>query len=225
MPKPAPKLEIAGLFAALGEPTRLQLVDALSDGSAQSIAALASGLPISRQALTKHLKVLEAAGVTRSRREGRETVYRIDPGGLLAAEQWISAVSHQWDSLIDRLKTHVETPVSDYAGCWTLTSSVISAFSSFEIGQFRLASSASSRSRDSSIPGTSAESVKSERDTWKDSPSWSSLTRASVSSEPSLIPSRAKAKDRAMVKHPACDAAISSSGLVPGSFLKRVEKP
>ena len=109
MPKLAPKPDIAALFAALGEPTRLRLVDALSDGSAQSIAALANGLPISRQALTKHLKVLEAAGVTRSRREGRETVYRIDPGGLIAAEQWIAFVSAQWDSLIDRLKAHVET--------------------------------------------------------------------------------------------------------------------
>ena len=108
MPKPAPKPEVAELFAALGEPTRLRLVDRLSDGSAHSIAALASELPISRQALTKHLKVLEAAGVTRSRREGRETVYRIDPGGLLIAEQWIQAVSGQWDNLIDRLKTHVE---------------------------------------------------------------------------------------------------------------------
>jgi DNA-binding transcriptional ArsR family regulator len=113
MPKPAPTPDVATLFAALGEPTRLRLVDALSDGSAQSIASLANGLPISRQALTKHLKVLEAAGVTRSRREGRETVYRIDPGGLLAAEQWIAAVSTQWDSLIDRLKTHVEAPASD----------------------------------------------------------------------------------------------------------------
>ena len=108
MPKPAPKPELAQLFAALGEPTRLSLVDRLRDGSEQSIASMATGLPISRQALTKHLKVLEAAGVTRSRREGRETVYRIDPGGLLMAEQWIQAVSTQWDSLIDRLKAHVE---------------------------------------------------------------------------------------------------------------------
>ena len=109
MPKPARTPDVAGLFAALGEPTRLRLVDRLSDGTAHSIAALASELPISRQALSKHLKVLEAAGVTRSRREGRETVYRIDPGGLLMAEQWIQTVSSQWDSLIDRLKSHVET--------------------------------------------------------------------------------------------------------------------
>ena len=108
MPKPAPTPDVAELFAALGEPTRLRLVDRLSDGSAQSIASLASGLPISRQALTKHLKVLEAAGVTRSRREGRETVYRIDPGGLARRRAMDFGGFSPMGSLIDRLKTHVE---------------------------------------------------------------------------------------------------------------------
>ena len=109
MPKPAPKPELAQLFAALGEPTRLSLVDRLRDGSEQSIAVMATGLPISRQALTKHLKVLEAAGIAYSRRLGRETVYRIDPAGLIAAERWIADVSSQWDSAIDRLKKQVES--------------------------------------------------------------------------------------------------------------------
>ena len=108
MPKPAPKSELARLFAALGEPTRLGLVERLRDGSERSIAALASDLPISRQALTKHLKVLEATRIATSRRDGRETVYRIDPGGLVAAERWIADVSEQWDRAIDRLKKHVE---------------------------------------------------------------------------------------------------------------------
>jgi DNA-binding transcriptional ArsR family regulator len=108
MPKPAPKPELAQLFAALGEPTRLGLVDRLRDGSEQSIATMATGLPISRQALTKHLKVLEAAGIANSRRLGRETVYRIDPAGLVAGERWIANVSGQWDNAIDRLKKHVE---------------------------------------------------------------------------------------------------------------------
>ena len=108
MPKPARKPELAQLFAALGEPTRLSLVDRLRDGSEQSIAVMASRLPISRQALTKHLKVLEAAGIAHSRRLGRETVYRIDPAGLIAAEQWIAEVSEQWDGAFDRLKTHLE---------------------------------------------------------------------------------------------------------------------
>ena len=108
MPKPALKPELAQLFAALGEPTRLSLVDRLRDGSEQSIAVMATGLPISRQALTKHLKVLEAAGIAHSRRLGRETVYRIDPAGLIQAERWIADVSTQWDDAIDRLKRHVE---------------------------------------------------------------------------------------------------------------------
>jgi DNA-binding transcriptional ArsR family regulator len=108
MPKLAPKPELARLFAALGEPTRLSVVDRLRDGSEESIATLASDLPISRQALTKHLKVLEAAGLASSRRDGRETVYRIDPGGLVDAEQWIAEVSSQWDRAIDRLKIYAE---------------------------------------------------------------------------------------------------------------------
>ena len=86
MPKPAPTPELALLFAALGEPTRLSVVDRLRDGSEQSIAAIATDLPISRQALSKHLKMLEAVGIANSRRLGRETVYRIDPSGLVAAE-------------------------------------------------------------------------------------------------------------------------------------------
>jgi DNA-binding transcriptional ArsR family regulator len=108
MQRPTLRPELAQLFAALGEPTRLSVVDRLRDGSERSIATLASGLPISRQALTKHLKILEGAGIASSRRDGRETVYRIDPGGLVAAEQWIADVSAQWDRAIDRLKKQVE---------------------------------------------------------------------------------------------------------------------
>lgn len=108
MPKPALTPDLAQLFAALGEPTRLSVVDRLRDGSERSIATIARGLPISRQALTKHLKVLDAAGIANSRRLGRETVYRIDPAGLIAAERWIADVSSQWDGAIDRLKKHLE---------------------------------------------------------------------------------------------------------------------
>lgn len=103
-----PKAEPAVLFAALGEPTRLSLLDRLGDGSPRSIARLARDMPISRQALTKHLRVLETAGLASVEREGRETLYRIDPAGLLAAEAWIATVSRQWDSAIDRLKRQVE---------------------------------------------------------------------------------------------------------------------
>ncbi len=103
-----PRAEPATVFAALGEPTRLRLVGQLGDGARRSITALARDVPISRQALTKHLRVLEAAGLASVERDGREALYRIDPAGLLAAEAWIGTVSRQWDSAIDRLKRHVE---------------------------------------------------------------------------------------------------------------------
>jgi DNA-binding transcriptional ArsR family regulator len=103
-----PKADPAAIFAALGEPTRFALVDRLGDGAPRSISTLARDLPISRQALTKHLRVLEGAGLASASREGRETLYRIDPAGLLAAEAWIATVSGQWDAAIDRLKRHVE---------------------------------------------------------------------------------------------------------------------
>lgn len=106
--KAAPKLDPANVFAALGEPTRIGLLDRLGDGEPRSISTLARGLPITRQALTKHLRVLQSAGLASVEREGRETLYRIDPAGLLAAETWIATVSSQWDAAIDRLKRHVE---------------------------------------------------------------------------------------------------------------------
>lgn len=109
MPKvEARRREPAAIFAALGEPNRMRLLDRLGDGAPRSIASLAAGMAISRQALTKHLHVLEAAGLASATREGRETLYRIDPAGLLAAEAWIGDVSRQWDAAIDRLKRHVE---------------------------------------------------------------------------------------------------------------------
>lgn len=103
-----PKAEPAVLFAALGDSTRIDLLDRLGNGAPRSIASLAEGMPISRQALTKHLRVLERAGLASATRDGREMLYRIDPAGLLAAEAWIGTVSAQWDSAIDRLKRHVE---------------------------------------------------------------------------------------------------------------------
>lgn len=103
-----PRAEPAAIFAALGEPTRIRLVDRLGDGVPRSIASLVDGVSISRQALTKHLRVLERAGLATATRDGRETLYRIDPAGLLAAEAWIGDISRQWDSAIDRLKRHVE---------------------------------------------------------------------------------------------------------------------
>lgn len=94
----------AAIFAALGDQTRLGLVDTLSDGAAHSISDLAAGFGMSRQAVTKHLKVLESAGLVANDQVGRETRYRLAPQKVTEARDYLDAVSNHWDEAIDRLK-------------------------------------------------------------------------------------------------------------------------
>ena len=98
----------ATLFAALGDPTRLALVDALADGSRRSIAQLSGNATVTRQAITKHLRVLEAARLVRSERSGREARYVLDPARLDEARAYIDAVSARWDEALGRLKAFAE---------------------------------------------------------------------------------------------------------------------
>lgn len=96
------------VFAALGDPTRLDLVHRLVDGRARSIAELSSGTPITRQAITKHLRVLEAAGVIYSNRVGRENRFALQPEAIANARNHLDTVSAQWDEAIGRLRAMVE---------------------------------------------------------------------------------------------------------------------
>jgi DNA-binding transcriptional ArsR family regulator len=98
----------APIFAALGDPTRLALVKKLSAGPPQSIAQLTSGSDVTRQAITKHLRVLEAAGLVQSARQGRESRFLLQREPLDAAQAYLSAVSEQWDQALGRLKAFVE---------------------------------------------------------------------------------------------------------------------
>ena len=98
----------AALFAALGDPTRLALVDALADGSRRSIAQLSGNATVTRQAITKHLRVLEAARLVRSERAGREARYALDPARLDEARTYIDAVATRWDDALGRLKAFAE---------------------------------------------------------------------------------------------------------------------
>jgi len=98
----------AGLFAALGDETRLRLLVALRDGGAASITRLTEGSRMTRQAITKHLDVLEASGIVVSERIGRESVYRLEPRRLAAAQRNLAAISRQWDDALERLRKHVE---------------------------------------------------------------------------------------------------------------------
>jgi len=91
------------VFAALADPTRRLLVDALAREPALSASRLAGELPISRQAVAKHLATLDRAGLVDARREGRETRYRLTPEPMEEAMRWMAAAGARWDAGLDRL--------------------------------------------------------------------------------------------------------------------------
>lgn len=104
----APSQDHAATFAALGDPTRLSLLGRLSGGQAQSIAKLSTDTRLTRQAITKHLHVLEVAGLVSSLRVGRETQFAYRPEPVEAARSYLDEVSAQWDAAFARLKAFVE---------------------------------------------------------------------------------------------------------------------
>ena len=96
------------VFAALGDPTRLELISRLSDGTVRSIAQLSDGLRLTRQGVTKHLRVLEHAGLVGSIRVGRESHFAFKPEPIIQVRTYLDTVSMQWDDALDRLKSFVE---------------------------------------------------------------------------------------------------------------------
>jgi DNA-binding transcriptional ArsR family regulator len=98
------------IFAALGDETRLSLVARLSREAPCSIVTLADGARMTRQAVTKHLRVLERAGLVRSARAGRERRFELDPAPLKELRAYLDLVSRQWDAALGRLKAFVERP-------------------------------------------------------------------------------------------------------------------
>jgi DNA-binding transcriptional ArsR family regulator len=98
----------APIFAALGDRTRLALVRKLCIGPARSISELAADSALTRQAITKHLRVLERAGIVRSRRNGRESRFQFDPRPIEQVREYLDLVSEHWDQALSRLKSLVE---------------------------------------------------------------------------------------------------------------------
>jgi DNA-binding transcriptional ArsR family regulator len=98
---------VAALFDALGDRRRLALLSALGGGP-KSIVELARGGEISRQALTKHLRILEGAGLVRGDRVGREVRFRIEREAMMQAQAFLTTVSAQWEDALQRLARHVE---------------------------------------------------------------------------------------------------------------------
>jgi DNA-binding transcriptional ArsR family regulator len=98
----------AHTFAALGDETRLSLIARLCRGSPQSISQLAKGTKITRQAVTKHLKILERVGLVRSVRKGRETLFKFDATPIETMAQYLDLVSRQWEKKLTDLETFLE---------------------------------------------------------------------------------------------------------------------
>ena len=103
----------ATVFSALGDRTRLALLSRLSDGERRSIAVLAADTHLTRQAVTKHLRVLEAAGLVSSTRAGRESRFAFRPEPIRDARSYLESVSHQWDDALSRLQAFVEDGAGD----------------------------------------------------------------------------------------------------------------
>lgn len=99
-----PEARVDAVFAALADPTRRHLVETLASQPGASVTALAAGLPISRQAVSKHLKLLGDAGLVSSHRSGREARFELDPRPLADAAAWIGTVGAEWDSRLDGLQ-------------------------------------------------------------------------------------------------------------------------
>ncbi|MBB3235359.1 ArsR/SmtB family transcription factor [Phyllobacterium endophyticum] len=98
----------APLFAALGDRTRLSLLTKLSDGPSRSIAGLSAGTDLTRQAVTKHLRILEAAGLVISSRVGRESQFALRPEPLEELRVYLESISHHWDDALARLRVYLD---------------------------------------------------------------------------------------------------------------------
>ena len=98
----------APVFAALGDETRLSLVAKLCGGQPLSISQLTEGSKLTRQAITKHLRVLESVGVVHGVRTGRESLFEFDPKPMRELKEYLDLVSEQWDQALSRLKLFVE---------------------------------------------------------------------------------------------------------------------
>jgi DNA-binding transcriptional ArsR family regulator len=96
------------VFSALGDDTRLALLTRLCTGERHSISQLTAGSKLTRQAITKHLRVLEGAGIVHAERAGRERMFQFDPRPIREMTNYLDRVSSQWDEALARLKSFVE---------------------------------------------------------------------------------------------------------------------
>ncbi|WP_116209591.1 ArsR/SmtB family transcription factor [Streptomyces olivoreticuli] len=99
---------VNSVFAALADPTRRQLLDLLAAQGEATATTLAEELPVSRQAVVKHLAVLDAAGLVSGRKVGREVRYAVRPASLDATARWMAALASDWDRRLANIKRAAE---------------------------------------------------------------------------------------------------------------------
>lgn len=103
----------APLFDALGDPNRLRIIVRLCDLGPSSTSQVTSVIPVTRQAASKHLRLLESAGLVTSSRRGRERVWTVQTEPLASASDYLNQLSRRWDAAVDRLRAYVEGRVED----------------------------------------------------------------------------------------------------------------
>jgi DNA-binding transcriptional ArsR family regulator len=99
---------LMNVFTAVADPTRRSILERLRGEGALSLTSLAERLPISRQAVTKHLDVLEKAGLLRKRVQGRERLHELDAQPLRQVDDWLKPYSAAWDDRLERLRIHLD---------------------------------------------------------------------------------------------------------------------
>ena len=104
---------VGDVLVALADPTRRHLLDLLASRGAGTATTLAEGLPVSRQAVVKHLAVLDAAGLVSGNRVGREVRYAVRPAALDAAARWMAALAADWDRRLAKIKRVAEAAERD----------------------------------------------------------------------------------------------------------------
>lgn len=95
-------------FAAVADPTRRALLDRLRADGPLALSALASTMPMTRQAVTKHLAVLVDAGLVGVDRRGRERIHRLQPAPLRVVDAWLAPYAAEWDERLAALRQHIE---------------------------------------------------------------------------------------------------------------------
>jgi DNA-binding transcriptional ArsR family regulator len=98
----------APLFDALGDPNRLRIIVRLCDVGPCSTSQVTQAIPVTRQAASKHLQLLETVGLVTSRRRGRERVWTVQTEPLARASDYLTQLSRRWDAAVDRLRAFVE---------------------------------------------------------------------------------------------------------------------